>query len=238
MSEILANVNKKHASDQVKYYALYNYYFMGFSKTKISKIYNKSITTITNWISRYEETGEALRHFQLLSLQQRSVDLGSVAGPDRNRIPSKFDEEKYQWLLDLYRVNPTLYLDEARHKFQKHFNESISASYICQILHKNNMSWKTLEKRAIQIRDSEIVKFCEELSAIDWDYSNIVFLDEVAIDNQGLLRTKGYGIVGKKLFLSWGIQASTKDFNVGFSWAKWNIGIIQNGWYVHQSQIF
>lgn len=102
--------------------------------------------------------------------------------------------------MDLYRLKPTLYLDEARHKFQLHFNETISASYICQILHKNNMSWKTLEKRAIQIRDSEIIKFFEQLNAIDWDYSNLVFLDKVAMDNQGLLRTKGYGIVGKKLY--------------------------------------
>lgn len=38
-----------------------------------------------------------------------------------------------------------------------------------------------------------------ELNAIEWDYSNLVFLDEVGIDNQGLLRTKGYGIIGEKL---------------------------------------
>lgn len=61
------------------------------------------------------------------------------------------------------------------------------------------MSWKTLERRAIQISEIEIIKFIQELDAIDWDYSNLVFLDEVAMDNQGLLRTKGYGIVGQKL---------------------------------------
>lgn len=92
-----------------------------------------------------------------------------------------------------------MYLEEAKYQFQLHFNDTISTSHICQILHQNNMSWKTLERRAIQIRDSEIVKFHAELNAIDWDYSNLVFLDEVAIDNQGLLRTKGYGIVGEKL---------------------------------------
>lgn len=122
-----------------------------------------------------------------------------MTGPTRSRIPTKFDDEKYQWLLDLYRENPTLYLDEAKFKFQVQFNETISASYICQILHRNNLSWKTLEKRAIPIRDSAIIKFCEELQAIDWNYYNLVFLDEVAMDNQGLLRKKGYGVVGKKL---------------------------------------
>lgn len=214
MSEILANVNKKHASDQLKYYALYNYYFMGLCKTKVSNIFNKSITTITSWITRYEETGEVLRFLSTVKnmWKQSSVDIGSVTGPDRTRIPSKFDDEKYQWLLDLYRINPTLYLDEAKQKFQMHFNETISASYICQILHQNNMSWKTLEKREIQIRDSEIVKFCEELSAIDWDYSNLVFLDEVVMDNQGLLRNKGYGIVEKKNC----ITVESSSVNQGF----------------------
>lgn len=38
-----------------------------------------------------------------------------------------------------------------------------------------------------------------ELNAIDWEYANLVFLDEVSIDNQGLLRKKEYGIIGKKL---------------------------------------
>lgn len=38
-----------------------------------------------------------------------------------------------------------------------------------------------------------------ELNSIDWTYSNLVFLDEVSMDNQGILRTKGYGVVGKKL---------------------------------------
>lgn len=57
MSNILANVNKKHASDKVKYYALYAYYFLGHNKTQISKIYSKSVSTITNWVTRYEATG-------------------------------------------------------------------------------------------------------------------------------------------------------------------------------------
>lgn len=61
------------------------------------------------------------------------------------------------------------------------------------------MSWKTLEKRAIQIKNSDIAKFMAELDSIDWDYSNLTFLDEVSMDNKGLIRTKGYGIVGERL---------------------------------------
>lgn len=180
MAQILNIVRKKHASDEVRCYALYSYYFLGQNKTDISKTYNKSVSTITNWISYYETTRSLFR-------------------PSRIGIPTKFDEDKRQWLLNLYNENPVLYLDEAKHQFQLQFNISISASHICRILHDNNMSWKTLEKRAIQIRDSEIFKFMAELATIEWDYSNLVFLDEVSMDNQGLLRTKGYGIVGQKL---------------------------------------
>ncbi|XP_037045777.1 uncharacterized protein LOC119081138 [Bradysia coprophila] len=143
-------------------------------------MYSKSNSTITNWIVKYENSGSVTR---------------SVG----TRMPSKFDADKKQWILRLYHENPILYLDEARQQFQIRFNLSISTSHICHILHENNMSWKTLEKRAIQIKDSEILKFMAELCAIDWDYSNLVFLDEVSIDNQGLLRTKGYGIIGERL---------------------------------------
>lgn len=180
MTQILANIVNKHASDEVKCYALYAYFFLGRSKTQISKMYHKSVSTITNWISHYESSGTVVR-------------------PSRIGVPSKFDEDKRQWLVKLYYENPVLYLDEAKCQFQLHFNITISTSHICRILHDNNMSWKTLEKRAIQIKDSEILKFMLELDSIKWDYSNLVFLDEVSIDSQGLLRTKGYGVVGEKL---------------------------------------
>lgn len=182
MAQILQEVNKKHAfsSNEVKYYALYGYYFLGHSKSMPSKTHSESISTITSWITHFE-------------------DNRTLGRPKRTRIPSKCDEQKRIWIQQLYHDNPILHLDEAKVQFKMHFNITISTSHIFQILHANNMSWKTLEKRAIQIRDSEIVKFICELNAIDWTYSNLVFLDEVSMDNQGLLRTKGYGLIGERL---------------------------------------
>lgn len=171
---------KKHASDEVKCYALYGFFYLGLKKGQLAKMYRKDITTITNWIDRYEETGTVCRKATV-------------------RAPTKFDKEKITWLLELYHKNPILYLDEAKEKFQSKFGVSISASYICKILHDNNMSWKTLEVRAMQIKSSEIERFFYELEAVDWEYSNLVFLDEVSMDNRGILRRKGYGIVGEKL---------------------------------------
>lgn len=171
---------KKHASEEVKHYALYGFYYLGMRKSQLAKIYHKDITTITNWIARYEEDGNVRRKSTI-------------------RAPSKFDQEKVKWLLDLYVQNPIMYLDEAKQHFESHFGISISASYICQLLHDNNMSWKTIEVRAMQIRATEIERFFYELESISWDYTNLVFLDEVSMDNRGLLRRKGYGIVGEKL---------------------------------------
>lgn len=86
-----------------------------------------------------------------------------------------------------------------RGKFERHFGITISASYVCKILHENNFSWKTLEIRAIQIKDHGMENFFYELNSIEWHFTNLVFLDEVSVDNHGLVRSKGYGIVGKKL---------------------------------------
>lgn len=180
MAQIPSNVNKKCASEEVKWYALYGYYYLGLSKTQVAKMYDQSTSTITNWIVKYE-------------------DSDSVPRLARTRMSSNFDAEKKQWILDLYVQNPIIFLDEVRHQFKLRFNMPISTSRICEILHENNLSWKTLEKRAIQIKDTEILKFMEELHSFDWDYSNLVFLDEISMDNQGLLRTKEYGVIGDRL---------------------------------------
>lgn len=170
----------KHASTEVKNYALYGYYHLGLKRSELANIYKKDRTTISNWIDRYELHG--------------SVDRKTTVRP-----PTKFDEEKKNWLLNLYTQNPVLFFDEAKQNFEEKFGITISPSYICKILHDNQMTWKTLEVRAIQIRDSEIERFFYELHAIDWTYHNLVFLGEVSLDNRGLLRRKGYGIIGKKL---------------------------------------
>lgn len=133
---IFEHVNK-HASSDVKYHALYGYYHLGLKKTAFAKNYKKDKTTITNWIDRYEGSG--------------SVDRKTTVRP-----PSKFDNDKKQWLLDLYKDDPILFLDEAKSLFEQKFGMKISPPYICKILHDNKMTWKRLEVRAMQIRDTEV----------------------------------------------------------------------------------
>lgn len=164
MASIL-QATKKDASDDVKYHALYSFYFLGYNRSKIAKLFHKDPTTITNWITRYES--------------------GTLSRKTSSRAPQKIDAEKREWILNMYRLCPILYLEEAKCRFERNFGVTISASYICKILHENNFTWKTLEIRALQIRDEEIEKFFNELNSIQWHYSSLVFLDEISVDNNG-----------------------------------------------------
>lgn len=102
-------------------------------------------------------------------------------------------------MFNLYNSNPLLYLEEAKERFESKFNIQISTSTISLILHQKGYSYKTIERRAIQIRVDSILKFQEEIFCLTWLHSNLVFLDEVSFDNRCMLRNKGYAIRGKKL---------------------------------------
>lgn len=179
MSVILNKTSKQHASTDVVYYCLYGYFFLGKRKSELANFYNKNKSTISRWIKQYLENGFYSRN-------------------ETQKI-NKFTEEQRNWLLNLYNKNPMLYLHEAKGIFIRKFHIPISASSICRILHHAGYSWKTLERRAIQIREDDIVRFFFEMSKIQWDISSLIFLDEVAFDNKGILRNKGYGINGERL---------------------------------------
>ncbi|OQS05818.1 serine/threonine-protein kinase rio2 [Thraustotheca clavata] len=49
------------------------------------------------------------------------------------------------------------------------------------------------------MEESEVLRFCHELSIIDSNQFNIVFCDEVSFDNWGMLRKRGYSLRGTKL---------------------------------------
>lgn len=177
---IINSVRRQHASSNTVYHALFGYYFLGISRKDLAVIYKKALSTICAWIAKYEKNGYFTRK-------------------QREQVYRKFGSVKRQWIIDLYRSEPVLFLEEARQKFRLHFQQSISCSAIWVILKEAGFSWKSIERRAIQIRDDEIVRFVKEMLSIPWDVYNLVFLDEVAFDNRDMLRNKGYGVVGKKI---------------------------------------
>lgn len=180
MEAIRREVFNKHASPNTIMHCMYGYYYQGVSKHQLARIYGKSVRTISNWITRYEADGCFSRKL-------------------REQVYIKFPADQREWIVQQYLKRPTLYLDEAKELFQNHFRVSISLSSIFQILHASGFSWKTVQRRAIQLRDADIVNFYFELGAINWQIHNLVFLDEVSFDSRDVLRNKGFGPVGKRI---------------------------------------
>ncbi|ORY48465.1 hypothetical protein BCR33DRAFT_782195 [Rhizoclosmatium globosum] len=59
---------------------------------------------------------------------------------------------------NLSETSPTLTLAEARYLFQQHYrNILISKSSICIILCEAGLSWKVIERRAMQVSEAEVV---------------------------------------------------------------------------------
>lgn len=178
--EIIKEVERQ-ASGNTKYHALYGYYFLGLSKTKLSEIYKKSKPTVANWINSFESEGSVARK------------------ANAKKVYRKFGFEKRKFLLELYNRRPVLYLEEAKEIFTQQFDMAISVPSIHTILHEGGLTWKVLERRAIQIQLAEVMRFCDELSELKCAWEQLVFLDEVSFDGRDMIRKKGYGTKGKRL---------------------------------------
>lgn len=172
---------RSQASENTIWHCLYGYYYLGFTKTYLAHTYKKSKSTVAGWIQRFEETGAVKR--------KARVD---------NQY-KKIDAEKRRWIAALYIRRPILYQREAADLYFQEFNEQISTSSVSLILREAGITWKTLERRAVQIQIDDVIRFTRELESIHWFRHNLVFLDEVAFDNRCMLRKKGYCVKGQRL---------------------------------------
>lgn len=180
MSKIIENV-KKQASENTIYHVLYGYFFRGITIQHLSETYNKDRTTISRWIRNYEKNGDVTRKKSLMATYR------------------KFDEHQRTWMVNLFKMRPVLHQNEAALLFFEKFHAQISTSSISTILSEAGLTWKVLERRAIQIQIEDIIRFSNELSSFPWFLENLVFLDEVGFDNKSMMRKKGYAMKGQKL---------------------------------------
>lgn len=139
--------------------------------------YNKSRTTISRWV----KTGDVARYKCLLATYR------------------KFDENQRTWLVNSFKERPILHQNKAAYLFFKKFQSQISTSSISTILSDAGLTWKVLERRAIQIQTEDILRFANELLSFPWTLENLLFLDEVGFDNKDMLRKRGYALKGQKL---------------------------------------
>ncbi|KAJ3058371.1 Serine kinase, partial [Podochytrium sp. JEL0797] len=122
-------VTKKHASSEVIAYCLHMHFHQGLSCAKLARVFHKSKSTISTWISDYLTTGK----------------MGRI---DTESVIRKFGLRRREWLVDLYMKNPTLFLNEVKHLFEIQFpHTTISKSSICIILRSAGMTWQVIEVR-------------------------------------------------------------------------------------------
>jgi hypothetical protein len=118
---------------------------------------------------------------------------------ERQVVYLRYGIEKREWLVKLYENRPILFLDEAKYFFDTQFNCNISKSTKSLILTEANLTWKVLERRAIQINEKDVLRFVNELLSVPWIIQNLVFLDEVSFDNRTMIRKRGYARKGERL---------------------------------------
>ncbi|TPX40435.1 hypothetical protein CcCBS67573_g10624 [Chytriomyces confervae] len=180
-TDIQQVVVHSHASENTKIHALYNYFYHHKTVSEIAHIYVKKPGTIRNWIKRFKLTGNVSRV---------SFSSGYT-----------FTAEHRLWIRQYFFNNPLSFLDEAQTAFKSKWKKSISVSTIWKILNAYGMQWKAVERRAMHIKEADVMRFTFEINSLDWTMYNIVFLDEVSFDNRGMVRRRGYAMKGQKLLV-------------------------------------
>jgi transposase len=163
--DLINGVSTVHASNSVKMYCLYMFHFCGLDRLQLAKNFCKHPSTIGRWLIRFKKSGNISREEQEQTFRRYGI-------------------MKRQWLVNLYLHTPILYLDEAKHLLDVHFDACISVSSVSIILHEFGMTYKSVERRAIQITTADVIRFSNKLQINDfpWLLQNLVFLDEVSFD--------------------------------------------------------
>jgi len=182
MNTLRHTVTQLQASESTKIHCLYGRLYLRIKPQTLAYIYGKGISTIYDWIRQWTSRGSLAR----------------LSGHVNHR---KFNDEMRKFIINIFNKCPTMFLDEAREKFLKEYHKTISIPTIWRILDEANYSHQVIERRAIQISKSEIIRLTNELTSLPmgWIYENLVFLDEVGFDNRDMFRKRGYGLRGQRI---------------------------------------
>ncbi|OWZ05628.1 hypothetical protein PHMEG_00022246 [Phytophthora megakarya] len=123
-------------------------------KTTTSSHLQQARQTVSNWIRVNEATGT----YQL-----------AISTSDK-----RFTSEQRFWIRSYFEQKSLSYLDEAQEAFHQTYQLTISKTYVWRIIHDYRLTCKVLERRAIQVKKNDMIRFVDELSQINWSYQNIV----------------------------------------------------------------
>ncbi|KAG1695422.1 hypothetical protein DVH05_020460 [Phytophthora capsici] len=170
MASIQQAVNAHHALTNTIMHAPDGYFPQGLSKQRLATIYNKHINTISNWISASglaTNTGGA---------QQSGTGNPRQSSGSGYWITTRGTRLHFSMRRRLRSNTHMLYFDL----------NGVEA------LRQHGLMWEVLERRAMNIKTNDIVRFTLELNTIKWSQMNIQFLGEVSFDNKGMFRSRGY----------------------------------------------
>jgi hypothetical protein len=108
----------------------------------------------------------------------------------------KFTDQHRRWITDLVHRQPLLFAHEIARRFPKHFYEIISISSVLRIMYEANLCKKVVERRALQVTHEDIARFVSEIELIRPRYHQLVFLDEMGVDNKSMIRRRGWFLRG------------------------------------------
>jgi transposase len=196
--QLLEAVKRKHASSEVKLYCIHAYMFLGFKKQDLAQIFQKDRHTIGKWIEKFYTKG----------VVSRKQNESSAA--------SKFDDDHKRWIKEFVDNKPTSYLREIAEAFQKQFGMTIAQSTVFYIL---TSVWKytrqVVERRAMEIRMADVIRFSKELNMIRPTHEQLLFLDEFGFDNRDMLRKFGWFVKGRPYMKS-SFQRRLRNSFLGF----------------------
>ncbi|KAI8838058.1 hypothetical protein BJ741DRAFT_663846 [Chytriomyces cf. hyalinus JEL632] len=126
--DILQTVKGQHATEEVRFHCLYMYYYQNVSKVKLSVLFGKAPSTISDWILQYEEGRGAVRKARVTAYVRH--------GPERRA-----------WVVGQFQKRPVMHLSEAKSKYALRYpGSTISAASISIIVKEAGLSWKVLER--------------------------------------------------------------------------------------------
>lgn len=167
-------VCKQH-SRETKIHAVYAAVFLSIPREEIAAIFRVHVSTIKRWIDRFHETGD--------------VERVSSQSP----LPKKFQQQHLTWIVNYVMQNPLHTLYRIRVSFLRTFRGlTVSTSTIWRIISRAGFSYRCIERRALQARRQQISAYTKEFNYLTPMLEQLVFLDEVSVDNRSMMKKKGY----------------------------------------------
>lgn len=124
-------------------------------------------------------------------------ECGNLVDPAKRKTgrPQILDDDDAWYLKSLLESNPTLYLDEIKHKLEVVRGVSVSMATISRFLRSRDFTWKTISRKALE--GDKRVQACWEAETAQYvDPESFVFIDESHVNQKTAQRRNGWAPTG------------------------------------------